>query len=285
MGEAVSNLVCPFTGSTDFEKVFTYTEKPPREIAFSFTKDAPYHREIWRCRTSGHYLSIHSMPLDHMYDEDYVAANYGDIQGIHKTFQRIMGLPAGDSDNAGRIQRINQFSQQYFGSIASRSVLDVGSGLGVFPFGMKKDGWDVTALDPDRRSHEHIESMLKMPCILGHFGETPIDERFDLITFNKVLEHIEDPVSVLSMAKKNLKKRGLVYVELPDGEMAARDGADREEFTIDHIHVFSFASMTHMIQKSGFDVLSLERLQEPSTKYTLRAFIQATPTNGGRSHE
>jgi 2-polyprenyl-3-methyl-5-hydroxy-6-metoxy-1,4-benzoquinol methylase len=95
---------------------------------------------------------------------------------------------------------------------------------------------------------------------------------YDVITFNKVLEHVEQPIEMLKKAKSFLNKNGFIYVEVPDGEMAAMEGKEREEFFIDHIHVFSFTSLSLLIQKSWLLPLVIERLKEPSTKYTIRAF-------------
>jgi hypothetical protein len=69
-----------------------------------------------------------------------------------------------------------------------------------------------------------------------------------------------------------------VYVELPDGEAAALAGAGREEFFVEHLHVFSFASIVMLANRAGFDPICIERLREPSTKFTLRAFLVPTPT-------
>ena len=66
---------------------------------------------------------------------------------------------------------------------------------------------------------------------------------------------------------------GFVYLELPDGEMAAEAGAGREEFFVEHLHVFSFVSIAMLADRAGFRPLAVERLQEPSTKFTLRAFL------------
>jgi hypothetical protein len=66
-----------------------------------------------------------------------------------------------------------------------------------------------------------------------------------------------------------------VYVELPDGEGAATDGPGREEFFIEHLHVFSMASMCLLAARAGFSVQLAERLREPSGKFTLYAFMRA----------
>jgi hypothetical protein len=93
------------------------------------------------------------------------------------------------------------------------------------------------------------------------------------VTFNKVLEHVEDPVALLAKAAELLEPQGFVYAEVPDGEAAAVEGPGREEFFIEHHHVFSPASLALTAARAGLSALAIERLREPSTKFTLRAFL------------
>ena len=99
-------------------------------------------------------------------------------------------------------------------------------------------------------------------------------EPVDAITFNKVLEHVEDPVAMLAAARPLLAAGGFVYVEVPDAEGAAAHGPGREEFFIEHHHVFSAASTAMMAARAGLATLAVERLREPSGKFTLRAFFE-----------
>ncbi len=101
---------------------------------------------------------------------------------------------------------------------------------------------------------------------------------FDLVTFNKVLEHVDEPIEMLTSIGRLLGPDGLVYVELPDGEAAEAEGKEREEFLLGHKHVFSRASYALLIANAGFELLTCERLREPSTKFTLRGFARAGAT-------
>jgi hypothetical protein len=80
---------------------------------------------------------------------------------------------------------------------------------------------------------------------------------------------------MLAAAHRWLAAGGFVYLEVPDGEAAAGAGPDREEFFIDHRHVFSPASLALLAARASFAVCAIERLREPSGKYTLRAFVTA----------
>jgi SAM-dependent methyltransferase len=207
-----------------------------------------------------------------LYTGEYVTSTYGE-DGLRRAFERITGLDPARSDNAGRVRRVVEFCRRHFGGRDGGTVLDVGSGLCVFLRGMKAAGWDCTALDPDPRAARHARETVGVKAVEGEFLTAAVAGPFDLVTFNKVLEHVRDPVTMLGHGSQLLGPGGLVYVELPDGETAVADGPGREEFFIDHHHVFSAASLALLARAAGLRVLSLERLREPSTKYTLTAFL------------
>ena len=275
MQVSVAPLHCP-CDAKHFSCLFKYQAPPEGEIKFQFSASEQYYREVLRCDLCGHFVSLHEMDDSALYSGEYVEANYRDLEGIRRTFERIISLPPSKSDNVGRVKRIIEFANTHFEmSEITRplSLLDVGSGLGVFPYKMKEAGWDCTALDPDMRSVQHAREVVGVKAILCDFMLVEEIGQFDVITFNKVLEHVPDPVAMLAKSAKHLRDGGFVYVELPDGEEAMLDGPGREEFFIDHPHVFSATSLALLAKRAGFSVNLIERLREPSTKYTLRGFV------------
>jgi 2-polyprenyl-3-methyl-5-hydroxy-6-metoxy-1,4-benzoquinol methylase len=264
-------LNCPCERRFD-EPAFKYDAPPAGETRFDLGGQT-YCRAYSCCRLCGHWYSDHKMDLTNLYSGAYVASTYGDR--MRETFDRILALPAEKSDNTGRVARVLGFGAKFFPSWRKPTLLDVGSGLGVFPYRMKEAGWNCSALDPDPCAVAHLKDVVGVQTVTGDFMSIGSDQlgTFDVITFNKVLEHVEDPIAMLSKASRHLNPGGFVYVEVPDGETAAVDGPEREEFFIEHHHVFSVASLAMMASRAGFCALDIERLREPSTKYTLRAFL------------
>jgi len=267
---------CPICGNSGFKEIFHFTSPPPSEMRFDFSSHNNYSRKILQCVSCGHFVSVHEMDDSSLYSGDYVNANYRDENGIRQSFEKIMNLHPEKSDNAGRVKNILNFTHHYFsGRITPsrvHSVLDVGSGLCVFLAKMKEAGWNCTAIDPDNRAITHAVKNVGVRGICGDFLSTESGEKFDLITFNRVLEHVTAPEKMLSKSIQNISDEGIIYIEVPDGECAALDGKDREEFTIDHHHIFSFFSLLLLVKNAGLTPIKIERLREPSTKYTLRAF-------------
>ena len=261
-------MTCPFCGCEDLELAFAYEEPPAGETSFGLSPEE-YRREFRRCTGCGHYLARLSIPVERLYSGAYVDATYDSAGGLERAYRRIMDLPPEQSDNVQRVERI----VERLGT--GGSVLDVGSGLGVFPARMRERGWRVTALDPDERAVEHTRRVAGVETVQADFFAANGLGRFDLVTLNKVLEHVPDPIAMLARARDFLSPGGSVYVEVPDGPAAAADpdGPGREEFFIEHLHAFSLESLGLLAVRAGFEVAQAERLREPSGKYTVYAFL------------
>jgi Methyltransferase domain len=266
------SIECPCDGA-HLAPSFAYDEPPVGETAFDFGQ--AYHREYRHCGLCGHFFSCHDMDLSALYGGTYVEATYG--ARIRATYDRIMALPPEASDNIGRVARVLAFAERHPPPMRGRQprLLDIGSGLAVFPARMREAGWDCTALDPDPRAAEHARS-LGLTAVADDFLVTDLTElgSFDIVSLNKVIEHVDNPVAMLRRASRMLDFEAFVYVEVPDGA-ASTDGPGREEFFIEHHHVFSPASLALTAKRADFSTLAMERLREPSGKFTICAFLRA----------
>ena len=247
-----ATIECPCDGPS-VQCGFTYSAPPEGETRFNLGGQQ-YARRYDVCTTCHHWFSVHDLDLSNLYSGDYVDATYG--HRMSATFERIISLPAYKSDNAGRCDRIEAFAS------------------GVFPWAMKEAGWTCTALDPDPRACAHIEMRVGVRTIQAEFlGVEPAHVGvFDVVTFNKVLEHVENPCQMLAHARRFLREGGFCYVEVPDADGAAELGPHREEFFVEHHHVFSASSICATVERSGFRVLRLERVADPSGKFTLACY-------------
>lgn len=251
---------------------WTFVEKFDRRPALEtdFGID-PYYRELWQCGNCGHVINHHEMDLAALYSAAYWDKTYADK--IRATYDKIMGLPADRSDNRNRAAGV----EAYWSSVDTglpKTLLDIGSGLAVFPAVMRDYGWDCTALDPDERAADHARGVAGVRGLTADFMAADINDSYALVSLNKVLEHVPDMVAMLARVHQVLLPGGVVYVELPDGEGALADSADREEFFIEHYCAFSLTSLAHLARRAGFRCDLIERLREPSGKYTLRAFLR-----------
>lgn len=269
----MSGPACPGCGGRAWAPAFAYDAPPVGETPFDL-RGRPYRRRYDRCAACGHLLAVHDLDLSALYTGDYVAATYGTAERMRAVFDRIVGLPPERSDNRARVARVCAHADATRPG-GGRRLLDVGAGLGVFPHGMRAAGWTCLALDPDPGACAHIRAAAGVETVTGDFmaSDPAALGVFDAVTLNKVLEHVEDPVGMLARTAPLLAPGGFVYVEVPD-VAAASEGPGREEFFVEHLHVFSPASLALSVERAGLRLVRIERLREPSTKFTLFAFAE-----------
>lgn len=250
---------------------YIYTRRPRGETEFTFIKN--YYRQIYKCSNCNHFFSIHKINLKKIYDHSYIKDTYGN--SLEETFNKIIKLKKKNSDNKNRYIRFKSFINKYFENSKKTKILDIGSGLGVFPYILKKGGYNVTALDPNIDCCKLMRKN-KIKNINSEFKIGIIKKKFDVISLNKVLEHIKKPEKILTSLRNNLKKKHIIYIELPDGESASKINKNREEFYIEHWHMYSEKSLSLFLKKNGMEVLKLSKIREPSNKFTLFAFAKFT---------
>lgn len=261
---------CIVCGSQSRELLAVFDKPPKGENTFGCDQ---YHRKLYRCLNCGLISNYHDIDLSEIYNGKYHHAAYHGA-AIFERFNHVMALPYAQSDNKHRVARI----ADYFllkRQNAEKKLCDIGSGMGVFPAAMTQIGWQVTAIDPDFNNVAHLTSLGNIEICIGQFPDVDIDGKYQLVTFNKVLEHIQPIVQTLAAAHRILMPGGIVYIELPDGEYALKEGVHRQEFFLEHFYAFSMPSLMLLAMRAGMAVEIAERIRDPSGKYTLYAFLSA----------
>ncbi|MEX2512556.1 MAG: class I SAM-dependent methyltransferase [Cyclobacteriaceae bacterium] len=103
-------------------------------------------------------------------------------------------------------------------------ILDFGCGTGHFLKAAKKNGWDSYGIEPDLYAASYAKTKNKINLINGLVELNNI-KKFDAITLFHVLEHVHDLNKNLSVLIDRLKKRGTLFIALPN-----RDSKDSKEF-------------------------------------------------------
>ena len=267
--------VCMLCGGNELRLMVAIDERPEGETDFGIAA-SEYHREVVKCGACGLYMNRHAFPMTHLYNKNYNEATYS--SNLKSTFDFIMALPERKSDNRQRVARVADFLRRSGLEPTETRLLDVGSGLCVFLAAMKRRGFYCECIDPDPLAVAHAQACAGVDRATAcDFADFDSSDAFHMLSFNKVLEHVEDPVAMLAHAKSSLTDDGHVYLELPDGELAEEGGGivDREEFYVEHYTVFTPTSLRALARQAGFDVVEAGRVHEPSDKYTLYGFLSA----------
>ena len=265
---------CYLCGSKNLEILCILNKKPHMETDFNIPYNN-YNRIICKCNKCKVYNNFHDYESHIAYSGVYNKATYSNL--LLNKYNQIMEMSFDKSDNKQRVSRIIQFLGKYNLPLNTLRILDVGSGLGVFIGQLIKYGVEAHCIDPDPISVAHTKKNIGVQSAhLGKFEDFRFGKKFDLITFNKVLEHVTNPVGLLKKSKFFLKNNGIIYLELPDGKRAVDNGGflDREEFFIEHFTIFDEESLIYFINQAGVKIISFYSVHEPSDKYTLCAFLK-----------
>jgi 2-polyprenyl-3-methyl-5-hydroxy-6-metoxy-1,4-benzoquinol methylase len=249
---------------------YNYNNAPPKEPNYGIKN---YKRKVKKCICCNHFFAEHKLINEKtFYKKNYATISHG--KDLSKKFNQIINLGE-KSDNFHRIKRFLHFFKDL--KFKPVSLLDVGSGLSVFLYGLKKEvNWKLHGIEPEINFTKFGRETLKLNIINSNLNEKNFKKKFNIISLNKVVEHVKNPIKFLQLCKKKLLSNGYLYIEVPDGLTASqqRNGRTREEFMVDHFHIFSMESLKNLLNVSGFDLLEINKIIEESGKYTLYAFCK-----------
>jgi ubiquinone/menaquinone biosynthesis C-methylase UbiE len=249
-----------------FKKIVNIKKKPLLEIDYGIKT---YNRSIFQCTMCKHVVNDHKFNLKKLYSGVYVKKNYRSIDGIKNNFKRIMRISKLKSDNKNRVFRIYNFIK--LKKLKDLNLLDIGSGLGVFPYEIKKRFTKITCLEKDKLLISHLKNQLHLKTVSDL---KYLKNSYNFITINKVLEHVSNIKIFLTSVLSKLKKNGFLYLEVPDYIASETSFVEREEFFIEHYNIFSELSLLKILNKFNLKLINMSRIQEPSGKYTLYAFCE-----------
>ena len=126
-------------------------------------------------------------------------------------------------------------------------------------------------MEKDKLLINHLKKHLNLKTVSDF---KYLKNSYNFITINKVLEHVPDIKIFLTSVLSKLKKRGFLYLEVPDYIASEISFIEREEFFIEHYNIFSELSLLKILNKLDLNLISLNRIKEPSGKHTLYAFCK-----------
>tara|TARA_B100000902_G_scaffold399352_1_gene469803 strand:+ start:8833 stop:9660 length:828 start_codon:yes stop_codon:yes gene_type:complete len=254
-----------------FVEVKKYNSRPKGETKFPIFNN--YNRKYFECIICGHHIGRHNYDLSKLYKGNYIKNTYGGYEGLIERFNKINSLKKSQSDNYFRCKRLKNFFSKKKKLL---KILDVGAGLGIFPYKLKSKIFkDIYLIETDSINIDFLKNYLNFKNSFKNPNNINKKILFDLITLNKVIEHVPNPSNFLKRYIKKLKKNGYIYIEVPDVDAKFdKMGYNREEFFIEHHHVFSKKSLELMVKTLNLKIVKLEKLIEPSSKYTIACIAQ-----------
>jgi len=148
-----------------------------------------------------------------------------------------------------------------------RTLLDVGSGPGLFLAKGRERGWKVQGVEPSSQAAQYSRESLGLDIHQMFLTEQTAQTlgHFDAINLGEVLEHLPDPAAMLKLVRGRLNEQGLLCVIVPNDfnpfQNILRDHAGFKPWWVappHHLNYFNSESLAGLVQAAGFEVLHQE---------------------------
>jgi SAM-dependent methyltransferase len=131
-------------------------------------------------------------------------------------------------------------------------VLDIGCASGEWLYLLKLKGHSVAGIEADPAYAEFGRQEYGVEVRVGSVFDLDVpDLTFDCITMFHVLEHLPNPVAVLSRIHRWLKDDGVLVIEVPNMNSVHQNPAKRFHYA--HVIGFTSESVIHAATRSGFE--------------------------------
>ncbi|PLK45643.1 class I SAM-dependent methyltransferase [Emticicia sp. TH156] len=172
---------------------------------------------------------------------------------------------------------IKELKDNYFKNEAAISGLEIGSGNGWWLEVCKANGIDCMGIEPETTFTPYYKQN-NLKVVHGFYPDVAKDSSagYDFIIFNDVFEHITDLESLLLSIKRDLKKDGVLIVNIPMSNgffyrvakalyyLKVKSYLERLwqfSFHSPHINYFNPVNLTAYFDKYGFRLLKDFRLE------------------------
>lgn len=244
-------ILCNSTGS--LKRLYNGSDKYQRLIGIK--QDT---RCWFRCKSCGLMWQTNCLSDS---DLKSIYSHYRDTsfrnESVKDVFLRIDNMNPAESENEYRYQ----WFRNHIG-MEKGTLLDVGSGFGVWPNKLSAHGWDVVCVEPNEESCDFINEYLNLPCSKS-YGLSEVGNGYDVITLVHVLEHIESPVILLREIRDRMNDDGRLFIEVPDSVEFEYLEHDHDEFNSTHLFFYDTAAIYNLLSRV-FYVTDIHRVHYKS---------------------
>ncbi len=185
--------------------------------------------------------------------------------------QAYEGLSIYDYDNHIQLkwypERVLRFSE------GASSLLELGLGHGIatniFEQYFKRHVVVDASLAVIKNFRQHFPDS-KVEIAESYFETFETSERFDVIVFGYILEHVDDPVLVLRHFRKFLAPGGRMFVAVPNAEVLNRrlgfmagmlpdmQLLSEHDLLLGHKRYYTVESLRRNVQQAGYEIKRIE---------------------------
>jgi 2-polyprenyl-3-methyl-5-hydroxy-6-metoxy-1,4-benzoquinol methylase len=144
----------------------------------------------------------------------------------------------------------------YLDQVPTGRLLEVGCGSGKRLARMKALGWDVMGQEIDPMAAQYVRKKWAINVHLGSLETMTLpQEKYDVIIMSHVIEHVHDPVSLLSTCCSLLKNNGLLVLLTPNAASYGHHKFGEAWRGLEpprHLHLFTCETLIQVSQRAGF---------------------------------
>lgn len=202
------------------------------------------------------------------YKSDYRSKNQ------EEKFLKIIKLNKSESETLNRIDRIKKFfKQKNFFLKSNSNVLDVGGASGVFAYLLKNHMKLKNISVVDLSEQGKFLNKYKINYICRDIYKFKNNTKFDLITCNFVLEHLNNPLRLIKKMLLMLKKNGMLYIEVPSDVSFKKYTKNHDTFNSTHKFIFSKLSFNKLSYRNDFKIINFNQGKNKRGYYYLGVYI------------
>jgi SAM-dependent methyltransferase len=153
--------------------------------------------------------------------------------------------------------------------IGGRTLLDIGSHAGRFLHLARQAGWAAEGTEINARTAAYAAERTGAPVHRMQAEQVPeLKRRYDAVTLTDVLEHIPEPVRLLSTVRRVLSPSGWIAVKVPCGPAQLLKETWRARLSrgyratvadnLVHINHFSPRALQEALARTGFTDITVE---------------------------
>lgn len=263
---------CPLCGSRDFKALGT-------KVGGYYERDGGHEAaQVTRCRDCG-LICANPMPfperqnLVDFYNQDYTGllSEFIPYEDRKSDFVDIL-------EGHRRLERLE--------AILGRrgSLLDIGCGPGNLLRVAQERGWEAVGLEINDDSARFAREVNGVDVVTGPIQDYADQwpRHFDATHFNQVLEHTYEPIGFLRAVRKVMRSNGCFFCGVPNEDSLMNNVAQvyfkirlskftpmlAPTFPPYHVLGFSPKTIRLMLQKGGFKVICIERVNYSSIDFS-----------------
>ncbi|MGI9534622.1 MAG: class I SAM-dependent methyltransferase, partial [Thermodesulfobacteriota bacterium] len=149
--------------------------------------------------------------------------------------------------------------------IKNPTLLDIGCATGWITSNSKDAGFDVLGLEANPVIAKYGRDKYGIEIFEGFIEDLDINMKFNAITMFHILEHLTDPLQILKKVSSHLTDNGKLLIVIPNADSLGVGifGQFYNWNIPDHISFFSPATISELMEISGFRVLGISHLTSP----------------------